>query len=909
MLASARCGPRQACPCATAVKHEFPEPGLPLPRDDELPPAGQGTAEEVPATAPGHAATPPPDPLEAAIHTSPFSSAERASTPAVASTTVSRRDIYRVPSSPEFMHQTATPDKPAKTYGRSPQSGADLLNMARRLGRGSNETGPAQHGSHPPMKSNARPFQRTQLDEIESTPRQATGSGHGEESHVAADSRDDVDDVQDLTASFPDTAAEATNSNTQTPVRKTGVKPAKPGSLKKPSRASLTTITTPASTKRGAKPKVVATPASTTAKKPAVKQNTTTPPTLGLSRAEKPSGQETISRMERLERLLNASQNTPKRQGNAASPARSGSARSHDRSNRSSPEVRIPTVKKAMPVDASAGAKGAQLPVPNSVTQRTPLKSPVPLPPSSTQKSISACAITPDSTKSITPHGSLHEFKRPAAKAQKSPALSSSVKQASAVTPTSTPRRSEIPLPPNVRHLRRSSSLQSSPLPNGNSNTVTSDVSMPAQTLAKGNEIASQPIDESSSNTVAFRAESISAAKPTNGVNVNPSVESSPPRNLDSENDKQSGSPDADMDGATEKASAPAKFQTRSQKSATAKPPKASEPTADQPLDQPEYGAGQNNRSSTLTVPPQSQDKPSSRQGSSQALPWSPESWSFGHLGHVNPMSDKPEKGDKPQGVPAAASNPEDEGFAEQEIYSTAVEDNASKSRSSSAAASTRSSPAVSRQPARFLSHSPTPDASDSEGVSDDASPPHSRPGSPPPLGKEDSESESDSSSDSSDDEEVDMPDVQHATSTSESHTKAASEPDSSPPQPVVANSTSLVPEPSQSTPSRTTRPLQQTPVLPPTQQSSQAPQSSQSVSVQAADRRRYTGFRSLREQLADTKAAQASTQKKPFDPRTMNLGKLVKGKPLVGLGGNDEDSSDDESSSSSSSSSSDDDS
>ena len=56
-----------------------------------------------------------------------------------------------------------------------------------------------------------------------------------------------------------------------------------------------------------------------------------------------------------------------------------------------------------------------------------------------------------------------------------------------------------------------------------------------------------------------------------------------------------------------------------------------------------------------------------------------------------------------------------------------------------------------------------------------------------------------------------------------------------------------------------------------------------------------------MREQLADTKTAQATAQKKVFDPRTMSLGKLTKGKPITSL--EDDESSDDESSSSSSSS------
>ncbi|KAH6612726.1 hypothetical protein C7974DRAFT_445521, partial [Boeremia exigua] len=246
------------------------------------------------------------------------------------------------------------------------------------------------------------------------------------------------------------------------------------------------------------------------------------------------------------------------------------------------------------------------------------------------------------------------------------------------------------------------------------------------------------------------------------------------------------------------------------------------------------------------------------------------------------------------------SSGEKNEGHAEHEIYSTAIEDNTSRSHSSSANASARSSPAVSRRPARFLSHSPTPDASESEGDPDDASLTPSRAASPPAQSRDESASESESSSDSSEDEDIEMPDLQ-AEPIAESSLNAA--PASSPPLAGFVNSTPAVPETSQVTASGINHPAMRTPIPLPSQQSSQTPRSSQSVSLQAADRRRYTGFRSLREQLADTKAAQITTQKRAFDPRTMSLGRLTKGKPLASLGGGDEDdeSSDDESSSSSS--------
>jgi hypothetical protein len=302
---------------------------------------------------------------------------------------------------------------------------------------------------------------------------------------------------------------------------------------------------------------------------------------------------------------------------------------------------------------------------------------------------------------------------------------------------------------------------------------------------------------------------------------------------------------------------------------------------------------------SNVQIAPQSQSRPPSGQESSQATPWSVKTWDFGSL--TQPKNDADEPTQVQQSTQRAASPTvalsEDEGFAEQELYSTAIEDNVTRSRSASAAVSTRSSPAVSRRPARFLSHSPTPDASDSEDDSDAASTVLSRAASPQ-ANNDKEESESESSSDSSEDEDVKMPDLP-AESTTDSHTNGA--PPSSPPLNATTNSTPVVLGTNQFTPSQLERPLHKTPVPLPTQQSSQAPRSSQSVSVQAADRRRYTGFRSLREQLADTKAAHVTTKTKTFDPRTMNLGKLAQTKPLISFGGNDNETSDEESSSSSS--------
>ncbi|KAF2624276.1 hypothetical protein BU25DRAFT_476412 [Macroventuria anomochaeta] len=884
---------QQASQSRASTPRELSQEAPQQPMDDEVPEVDDETVGDMQTAAPEHAKSPLLDSQEAAIHKSPISSVE--AEPAPAPTTRSRRDVYQVPSSPDFMHKKATPDKPARTYGRSPRSGADLLNMARMLGRSTKEKDTKPNGTHVAIAKKARAFQRTKPDEIESTPQEDAGSGPQEESHATSDD-DDADG--DLTASFLNEATEDRPNAVRTPAQKTAAKPKKPGSLKKPSRVSL--VATPASTKRGANATAAATPASTaSANKSSAKGKTTTLSTS--SKGERVLGEETMARMERLEKLLSASQSTPKRQGNASSPARSGSVGSQDQSNRTSPEVRVPVTKKTAAADNHTETINARLAIQPPTAQRTPLKSPVPLP-SSIKKSTPISSMTSKGAVETPKFGKADVFKKPAVKVRESPAPLSSVKIASNVTARGTPRRSEVPLPPNVRHLRRSSSLQSSPLANGDTETNKSSPSAPMKKPANLKNATPSLAANRNKSPVDDPTEPAPTANPINGAIVISSANESSTNYSYSGDEEPRDSSERRMDGTVEGVSTSAELSRSVQIDDVTTPHENigdDDDEADEEVKQPEKLIENVSLENTQAAPPQTQDKPPSGQISTQAAPWGAESWGFSSLGQKDDTSDNLEQAQEPepQVATAAAPTSEDKGFAEQEIYSTAIEDNASRSRSASVAVSTRSSPAVSRRPARFLSHSPTPDASESENESDEAS------AAPSPAASRQAndrdESESESSSDSSQDEDIEMSDLPTESMTD---SNANAGPPSSPPLNGLANSTAIAPETSQSTPSQINGPTQRTPVPPPTQQSSQAPRSSQSVSVQTADRRRYTGFRSLREQLADTKAAQATTQKKTFDPRTISLGKLAKGKPPVGFGGDDDESSDDESSSSSSS-------
>lgn len=250
------------------------------------------------------------------------------------------------------------------------------------------------------------------------------------------------------------------------------------------------------------------------------------------------------------------------------------------------------------------------------------------------------------------------------------------------------------------------------------------------------------------------------------------------------------------------------------------------------------------------------------------------------------------------------------------EDYYQDQEDDASKSQSPSAANSTRSSPAVSRQPARFLTHSPTPEKSSSEEESE-ASRTRSQSqaaSSKAASDKEVNDSDNDtSSSDESEaeDEDVEMADVKTASPTADAG--PLSSPPELPPQP-----TPRVPA-TQSSQQRTSQsqPLpRRTLIEPPSVKTPTAPRpaattttrsfaSSQSVSQLAAARRTtHSKFPSIRQQLSSARATPPSAQAyKRFDPRTSSLGRLTKEPNRKAAPfGQSESESEDESSSSSSS-------
>jgi hypothetical protein len=328
-------------------------------------------------------------------------------------------------------------------------------------------------------------------------------------------------------------------------------------------------------------------------------------------------------------------------------------------------------------------------------------------------------------------------------------------------------------------------------------------------------------------------------------------------------------------------------------------------------------------------------------QGTNRAAPWNAESWGFDSLRQPNGTAKEANGEDEAEAFIDTQANcalQEDDGedkdesnvesladgtlqesdgkqeaepqieTREDNLLDTAVEEaDESQSRSVSAAMSTRSSPVVSRRPARFLSRSPTPQGSVSDDESEAPSAPPSIPTSAQPVVQEEAASEADLSHESSD-----------SSSEDEENEEEEKEPEdltaSLPPPPAIevvqssppnSASASSIPDPR----SISSQPIiRQTPIPLPPNVSSQF-RSSQSVSVEAAARRpaprpttRYSGFRSLREQLADVKSPSTTAPKTAYDPRVATLSKSMgKGKAGVVQGGENDDESSEEDSSDSS--------
>ncbi|KAF2832577.1 hypothetical protein CC86DRAFT_91338 [Ophiobolus disseminans] len=264
------------------------------------------------------------------------------------------------------------------------------------------------------------------------------------------------------------------------------------------------------------------------------------------------------------------------------------------------------------------------------------------------------------------------------------------------------------------------------------------------------------------------------------------------------------------------------------------------------------------------------------------------------------------------------------------------------KSPSPNVAVSPPSSPSASHHPARFLSHSPTAEVEEEQEEEAQAEATESVSSSDDDPSSSDDETEDEEQAaqepeavvdeeaqipEAAEDEAVEMPattrDVyEHVEEPSDDEDAPSSAPDeptvihlpSSPPRVNGAPaSPPRIAESSQLTPSQLNPPPVRHTPIPLPRNLVRTPLSTQATTTRASVQRpsvRYTGFRTLREQLADAETTPFANGGKPYDPRMLDLTKLVtkaSDKPINGIKlGVDADSDDESSSSSSSDSDSD---
>ncbi|ORY09312.1 hypothetical protein BCR34DRAFT_589417 [Clohesyomyces aquaticus] len=276
------------------------------------------------------------------------------------------------------------------------------------------------------------------------------------------------------------------------------------------------------------------------------------------------------------------------------------------------------------------------------------------------------------------------------------------------------------------------------------------------------------------------------------------------------------------------------------------------------------------------------------------AAPWTSNSWGFGTISQDDGADEAVEEtaaleSHSKSRTPSASAS---------ELHPDA--NSFLNSGSASGEASTRSSPAQERRPARYLTHSPTPESAESSSA-EEAAP------SPPPAQVDTEDSDSESSISSGDSSSESDSDVEMADANAEPDATAA--PPSSPPVPQPIPRKTHVPSPrlgsyaksqrnqipsSQSLPHmsqiqpprseiqvpRSQVPLPPSSALPSTARvvrgSSQP--AAAAVSRSSVPRTTPGRFKTLREQISEVKSTPKEvTRSKVFDPRTQSLAKLAK--------------------------------
>lgn len=889
---------------APSIKQESPELGLathtsPMHDKDEIPATDDGITEQGPMHEDPMHISPPTNesPLvdmdEETAQPSP--QLTTAPEPATEVALNKRKDIYDVPSSPEFVTKSA---RRKTTYGRSPRTPAtfqrevDLLNCSRFL-KANSQASAVEKPSQTPLSSKARAFQMPRTDDIESTQEEVASAVRR---NNQAEKKND--EAAELTNIFLNDTDDSIHNDMQTPVKSNSTPKVKAGNLRKPTKTiapstPITKETLDANSIKGT--------ASSTRK------NGPTSAVSNRSRGKKldPEIQARLDRMDQIQQAKKASSKATYSESLAGeSPATVPSIPSiiapkdgaEDTAAFKKPSLKAQKPTSGLPITNDA----TKQPLSEASNRRsTPRQSKVPLPDNVRHLS------GPQSQENR--HASSLNISSQPALANEQPS-SSGIHTGSQSNVGKQSPEAQTPDPASSQRKKPGRTKSQPPQPNENPTTPLSQATQPKKRGRPPKKpVLSEEHRKEPPNSVS--------SQPAKGSHRTTKPKAEPLLQQDSTHDHRPAtstvSANTGSKGVPKPSMANGKPISISSRESSSEADSASEPSTqivngthsfieDEATQSkivcmkvnPAKDADHSTAIRSSPVPSLSVDKQSTAKNMKSGNSTGHEpSWSFERLDQAS--------ADKPSDVKQVATL--------KETSNTSPEsDSDAKSRSASVAISTRSSPAVTRGPARFLSHSPTPEAPLSEdGFEENSVPPPSAAAVLQTSNKSESVSESDSSSDPSasgdEDEDTELPnaapaeDLPRPPAKNNSHVTP-----SSPPLIAATNSTLRVRSTSRPISSQTT---QQTPVHPPNNVSPMPPSSQLKSSPTVSQRRtRYSRFRSLREQLAESQAAPASQIEKR-DPRMQDLRKLSskpRAKPAHGAGPADDDS-DEESSHSSS--------
>ncbi|KAL6709791.1 hypothetical protein ACN47E_001220 [Coniothyrium glycines] len=852
----------------------------------------------------------PQSPPTSTLHTPPLAASKRP-------------NVYDVPSSPEFLQRGSTNSaKAKKTYGRSPRTGktiqkeVDLLNSSRRLSAHTPTDRTGKRFTPQSSRKSARAFHLPANDEIESTPQEEISRSH----RVGSEQSE-----PDLTSAFLEDTSTSFQSSIRTP------KPFRPGNLKKPTKPAA--IVTPSSKKHEV-------PALSTDPPSSVRNRSLdSSQKFGVSSTPGSNGKKPVvvapaiqARLDAL-RLRQGQRHSSPRvvipQGHGLSqsdpevgPAIEGSSsngrRTSERAASTTPSRSAVSVEPHSSGQRAASSTGSGQTFVHATTARAnPARSPIPLP-----ENVRHLA-DPQNSGAQESSESTMLFKKPVPRLRSSLSIEHTIAAPTPqkVLPTGSQSRgqsdttvSDTPDETSTQATARTTGLRNSFGSNQNAEPARTDTqrsakssqSRTATAYVQGNEPRQNPTLPTAAKRRPGRPRKIAAVEATNvgskSTKIKPAIELDGAKTVGTDVvPGESVTSSAIVISSTESLSSDATNET------------AVMHTVHSPVrGLPDSING--TKGNDLNAPGQSD------------TPWQPETWNFGKVqshsqDRLEASNASLQKGRATSPPLPAADMTEDHEFgAEDEAENeaeTGVEsemEGEGTSRSISATFSTRSSPVVTHQPAKFLSHSPTPQNSISDDESDASSVTSSQAAkSPVPQPEEDSGTESETSADS------EGPD------TGDEYEEKRSALVNALPEPATSSDTKNITssplharvalDPTPSILGTSQRGLSQLPRKTPVPLPANAhPRSSQSVSERAAERQpmlRIPSFKPLREQLAAVKSTPITVHKKTFDARNLNLAKLAAkskaaGRIALPTDGSGSDDDDDESSESSESSDSD---